>query len=112
MSKAFEVEEDEFETHFVENPFIKMREKAVSKTLHGKTHLGKGDLDVNEDEHDIILMKESGKFVIKDFEDQEAKKNKEKKLKRTRQEAMGNDKEEMDESSSDDEVNETLKKRM
>lgn len=64
VTKMIEAEEDEFESHFVENPFIKLREKAATKTLHGKTHLGAADFDVNEDEQDIIMIKESGKFVI------------------------------------------------
>lgn len=79
-----DAEEDEFESHFVENPFIKLREKAISKTLHGKTHLGKDNLEVNEDDHDIVMIKETGKFVIKDLEELEEKKKTAKKLKRTR----------------------------
>jgi hypothetical protein len=31
---------EEYESHFVENPFIRMRERAASKTLDGKTRLG------------------------------------------------------------------------
>ena len=33
-------DEEEYESHFVENPFIRMREKAASKTLDGKNRLG------------------------------------------------------------------------
>ncbi len=99
-----EAEEDEFESHFVENPFIKLREKAATKTLHGKTHLGAGGIDVNEDEQDIIMIKESGKFVIKDLEDEEEKKKKAKILKRLREETMGTKHLDMNESDSDDEA--------
>ena len=66
-----QAEQEDFDTHFVENPFIKMREKAQFKTLHGKTILGKNDLDVNEEDHDIVMIKESGKFFIKDLEEEE-----------------------------------------
>jgi len=45
-----------------------MREKA--KTLHGKAILGKENLEVNEEDHDIVMIKESGKFVIKDLEEE------------------------------------------
>jgi len=31
-----EAEEDEFESHFVDNPFIKLREKALQKNLNSK----------------------------------------------------------------------------
>lgn len=106
-----EVEEDEFESHFVENPFIKLREKAQQKSLNSKVLLGKGNLEADEDDHDIVIMKETGKFVIKDLEDLELKQQKEKKLKRTRQEAMGTEHEDMDESDSDEETD-ALKKRM
>lgn len=34
-----EVEEEEFESHFVENPFIKLREKTSQKHLDSKAHL-------------------------------------------------------------------------
>jgi len=71
--------------------------------------LGKGTLDVDENEHDIIMMKESGKFVIKDLEEEEAKNKLNKKLKRTRQEALGNENEDMDDNSDDEDAG-TLKK--
>lgn len=35
---------DEMETHFVENPFIKIREKASRKLLESKLQMGADDL--------------------------------------------------------------------
>jgi hypothetical protein len=72
-------DDEEYESHFVENPFIRMRERATS---NGKTRLGAaqlragaaldGDADMMDEEsakkEDIILVKESGKFMINDLE--------------------------------------------
>ena len=33
-------DDEEYESHFVENPFIRMRERAASKTLDGKNRVG------------------------------------------------------------------------
>lgn len=73
-----QAEADDFESHFVENPFIKMRERTLQKTLDGKTRLGAkqlvGDADMMDDDaeeakkQDILLVKESGKFIINDLE--------------------------------------------
>ena len=69
---------EEFESHFVENPFIRMREK--QKQADGKTRLGAKQLIagtaledqlMEEDEaekQDIFMIKETGKFVINDLE--------------------------------------------
>lgn len=73
------------ETHFVENPFIKMREKALRKKVDSKTPIGAEDLEKdNFDEEDIILMKDENKLVIKDLEQEEADRRKAKLLKRQR----------------------------
>ena len=47
------------ETHFVENPFIRTRERASKKSLDGKVMLGGEEL-AEEDTigQDIILMKD------------------------------------------------------
>ena len=45
-----EAEEEEFESHFVENPFIKLREKALQKNINAKVHLGGANLEQNEDD--------------------------------------------------------------
>lgn len=37
-------DDEEYESHFVENPFIRMRERAASKNLDGKTRLGAAQL--------------------------------------------------------------------
>ena len=44
-----EKDEDELETHFVENPFIKIREKASRKQLDGKNVMGAEDLQEDAD---------------------------------------------------------------
>jgi hypothetical protein len=31
---------EQYESHFVENPFIRIRERAAQRTLDGKTRLG------------------------------------------------------------------------
>lgn len=75
VSEMIDVDDDNLETHFVENPFIKMREKVSKRTLAGKKNLDGQDL-VNEAANqaeqdlqtDILRVKESGKLVIKDLE--------------------------------------------
>jgi len=44
ITDFIEKDEDELETHFVENPFIKIREKASRKQLEGKNVMGAEDL--------------------------------------------------------------------
>lgn len=47
VSHLIEVDAEELETHFVENPFIKLREKALQKNLDARNNLSeaaiKGD---------------------------------------------------------------------
>lgn len=50
VTNLIEAENEELETHFVDNPFIKIRERALKKTLDAKIHLGQDDLNNNEDE--------------------------------------------------------------
>lgn len=40
IASMIEAENEELETHFVDNPFIKIRERALKKTLDAKLHLG------------------------------------------------------------------------
>ena len=41
--------EDELETHFVENPFIRIREKATRKQLESRNAMGAEDLQEDAD---------------------------------------------------------------
>ena len=63
-----ETAEQDLETHFVENPFIKMREKALRKKIESKAIIGAADLEKDLDDEDIILMKDEDKLMIKDLE--------------------------------------------
>lgn len=40
VSSMIEANNENLETHFVDNPFIKIRERALRKTLDSKIHLG------------------------------------------------------------------------
>ena len=40
VSKLMGTEAEEYESHFVENPFIRMRERALQKQHDSKQHLG------------------------------------------------------------------------
>jgi hypothetical protein len=70
-------------------------------------------LEKDDEDHDIYIVEETGKFVIKDLEEEE---NKKKSLKRTRLQASHGHNEDVEmagESSDEDEVdNNALKKRM
>ena len=69
-------DDEEYESHFVENPFIRMRERAAQRNLDGKTRLGASQLrtgatlegDTEMMDQDIFLVKETGKFMINDLE--------------------------------------------
>ena len=64
-----ETDELELETHFVENPFIKMREKANKKKIDSKLTVGVADLEKgNLEDEDIVFMADDSRFVIKDLE--------------------------------------------
>jgi len=81
VSKVVDDEEDALETHFVENPFIKLREKAMRQNAN--MVLGQKELEENAAEQDVYIVQESGKLVINDLEkkqrDKEERKEKRKK---------------------------------
>jgi len=67
----------------VENPFIRMRERALQRQLDSRSNLGAAQLrmasatgaaDVNmmdmddAERQDIVIVKETGKFIINDLE--------------------------------------------
>ena len=98
-------DEDDLETHFVENPFIRTREKAARKDgrvrLGESTLLAQGEDDENMQEmqdEDVYYVKESGKMVVKDAELEE-RKRREKKDSRKKK-GYGSD----SDTDSDDEV--------
>ena len=67
-----EDDEDNLETHFVENPFIKIRERAAQKLRDGKVMIGEKQLedqdeDMNNNE-DVYIVQESGKMIDQDLE--------------------------------------------
>lgn len=80
-----------------------MREKASRKGQQGNS-LQAADLEQDEEEQDIMLMKDTNKFVIKDLEETENKKQKENELKRKRKEVMGYGKGEEMESSDEEAI--------
>lgn len=45
LSQFIQKDQDELETHFVENPFIKIREKASKKQLEASKQLQEQDID-------------------------------------------------------------------
>ena len=62
-----EKDADEMETHFVENPFIKIREKASRKLLDSKLQMGAEELQEDAEaatKQDIYYLKEENKFVV------------------------------------------------
>mmetsp|Transcript_24172 Transcript_24172/g.37156 ORF Transcript_24172/g.37156 Transcript_24172/m.37156 type:complete len:286 (+) Transcript_24172:3185-4042(+) len=75
MSKVVENNDDELETHFVENPYIKLREKA--KPTGGSTILNEKDL--TEEAQEIYYVKESGKMVVHDLDKEQEEKQRKKK---------------------------------
>lgn len=76
------------ESHFVENPFIRVRERANKKQLDAKNMLKASNLEDDEDQ-DIILLKEAGKFFIRDLEQAQQDKHDEKQKKRKRADVDG-----------------------
>ena len=85
---AMQAGEAELETHFVENPFIKLRQKNTRRQLENANHLGVDDIK-NQEDQDIILLKDHGKYLIKDLEQIAQDKVKEKLRKRNHQESFG-----------------------
>jgi len=71
------------ETHFVENPFIRVRERASKNQLDKKQMLGGRELEEDNADEDIVVMKDQGdKFMIRDLEQTELDKVNAKKRKR------------------------------
>jgi hypothetical protein len=46
INEAIDADDETFETHFVENPFIKIREKATKKNRESKVILAADDLEM------------------------------------------------------------------
>jgi TPP-dependent indolepyruvate ferredoxin oxidoreductase alpha subunit len=89
MKQVVEQDGDQLETHFVENPFIKSRERVG---LSGKAGLSEEqlksatDADMREAaQRDIFISKETGKMVVKDLE----KEQEEKDAQKTKRKAAG-----------------------
>lgn len=78
-----EVDELEVETHFVENPFIRTRERANRKTLDAQqAGMTAGQMQEDAENLDIVQINDKGQFLIKDLEQMEEDKQKEKMKKR------------------------------
>lgn len=93
VNKVVEEVEEKLETHFVENPFIKLREKADKKSRDSKVILASGDLEMDaEKDRDIYIMQDTGKIYVNDLE----------KKQRDKKEKKGGNEE--SESDTDDEA--------
>lgn len=69
VKEMMESADRDVETHFVDNPFIRVRERASQKNMAGKQNIGAKELAEEDAEgQDIVMMKEGGKFMIKDLE--------------------------------------------
>ena len=77
-----DIDDVNVESHFVENPFIRVRERASRKQLDGKNMLKADHLEEEAEDQDIIMMKEAGKFFIRDLEQTVQDKEDEKAKKR------------------------------
>ena len=102
ITEFIERDAEEMETHFVENPFIKMREKASRKQIDSKMHMGAEDLQEDAEaaiQQDVYYLKDEKRFVVQDFEQNEIDRKRERELKRKRQDQFGF---EDDEDVSDD----------
>ena len=84
-----DIDDVNVESHFVENPFIRVRERASRKQLDGKNMLKADHLEEEAEDQDIIMMKEAGKFFIRDLEQTVQDKEDEKAKKRRRAEVDG-----------------------
>lgn len=80
VTKVIEGDADQLETHFVENPFIKIREKAAKKEREGKVILAGDDLEMEAQQNkDVYVMEDSGKMHVQDLETIDREKNEKKK---------------------------------
>ena len=73
VNKVIEKDEEHLETHFVENPYIKLRERASQRSRDSKNVIGESQLTGGDDaeqmrDDDIYIMQDTGKFVIQDLE--------------------------------------------
>ena len=84
-----DVEEAELETHFVENPFIRVRERANKKQLDSKGMMTAEQIEEDAMKADIVMLSADGKFRINDLEQMEVDQANEKRLKRKRAEIVG-----------------------
>lgn len=87
--EVMEVDELEVETHFVENPFIRTRERANRKNLDAQQMMTAEQIQEDAENQDIVMMDEKGKFLIKDLEQMEEDSKNEKIKKRKRAEITG-----------------------
>lgn len=71
VSEVMDVEEVELETHFVENPFIRVRERANKKQLDSKAMMTAEQIEEDAMNADIVLLSAGGKFRINDLEQME-----------------------------------------
>lgn len=99
LDKVFKDDEN-LETHFVENPYIKMRERANqnSKNLLDEKKLTGDDEQLID--QDIYVQKEDGKLIIKDFEEMDSKDQDRKKKRRTEGYGVDSDTDSDDETAA------------
>ena len=100
VDKAIEQDDENYETHFVENPFIKIRERAAQKNRDSKVMMGEEDLQMQAKqaaENDVYIMEDSGKMYVQDLE--KAQNDKNAKAKKRSKEGYGVD---SDTDSDDD----------
>jgi hypothetical protein len=53
-----DADELDVETHFVENPFIRVRERASKNQLSAKQMLGGRELEEDNADEDIVMLKD------------------------------------------------------
>lgn len=109
IADFIEKDEDELETHFVENPFIKIREKANRKQLDSnKNAIGADELQEDADttaQQDIYFSKDDNRLVVQDLEHMELEKKKEREMKRKRRDTFGyGNKEDISDDSGDEDA--------
>lgn len=66
VNKVMKNDEEQLETHFVENPYIKLRERALNKEQ--RAGIGAKVLQEEATDNDIYILEESGKMVVNDLE--------------------------------------------
>lgn len=108
-----DIDDMNVESHFVENPFIRVRERASRKLLDAKNMLKADHLEEDAEDQDIIMMKEAGKFFIRDLEQTTKDKEDEKAKKRSRADVEGyGDGEEVDSDLEEEEKIGNLHRRL